>query len=213
MLIFFCFSNTTTQNLHKRNNSSSTWPLNLFLTIWVEFIPKFWTMYSSVAIAIFTISFCLVLSSPSVHVGAVSECLATGEDQLSFHCFTQKGKDAKDLACVDTDDRCGYWGKRGECRSNPQYMLIYCRKSCESCISGHAGVAQIAPDPSLRKKVIQKIMDTQIYLKKQADFKAKIIHTCKNQQNLCAQWSVQGECEKNAGWMAENCAAACMKCK
>ena len=136
------------------------------------------------AIAILTINCFLLLSSLSGNVSAVSECLATGEDQSSFHCFTQKGKDAKDFACIDTDDRCVEWGKRGECRSNPQYMLIYCRKSCESCISGHAGEAQIAPDPSIRKQVIQKIKDTQVYLKREADFKAKIIHTCKNQHTL-----------------------------
>ena len=167
----------------------------------------------SFVIAIFAIHFWLLLSPSWVFVGAMSECLATGEDQLSFHCFTQKGRDAKDLACEDTDERCPDWGRNGECRSNPQYMLVYCRKSCESCISGHAGVAQIAPDPSIRKEVIQKLMDTQIYLKNQADFKAKILHTCKNQNNMCAQWSVQGECESNASWMAANCAPACKKCK
>lgn len=157
------------------------------------------------------IYFCLVLLPRSVY--SMSECLATGEDQLSYHCFTQKGQDAKNLRCEDTDERCEDWGEKGECRSNPQFMLIYCRKSCESCISGHAGVAQIAPDPAIRHQVIRKLMDTQIYLKKEADFKAKIIHSCKNTQSQCAQWSVMGECESNEVWMAENCAPACQKCK
>lgn len=65
------------------------------------------------SVAVFTINYFLLLSSLSVGVSAVSECLATGEDQSSFHCFTQKGRDAKDLACVDTDDHCGEWGETG----------------------------------------------------------------------------------------------------
>lgn len=92
-------------------------------------------------------------------------------------------------------------------------MLIYCRKSCESCVSGHAGVAQIAPDPQSRQQVIQKLMDTQIYLKREADMKAKILRSCLNLDSMCAHWAVKGECESNSKYMAERCAAACQTCK
>ena len=35
--------------------------------------------------------------------------------------------------CVDNHERCEYWAGTGECDINPNYMLIYCKKSCEVC--------------------------------------------------------------------------------
>lgn len=141
---------------------------------------------------------------------ALSDCIATGENHTSFHCYTPaKGQ----FNCEDTDPRCGQWGQQGECSSNPQYMLIYCPKSCESCISGHAGVTQIAPDSSLLPQVIRRMEETRTYLKEQAAFKAKILRTCRNYEPKCTHFAAKGECEKNPSWMHKHCAAACKICK
>ena len=35
--------------------------------------------------------------------------------------------------CVDANEMCPGWAKRGECGSNAAYMLLYCRLSCGEC--------------------------------------------------------------------------------
>lgn len=41
--------------------------------------------------------------------------------------------------CVDENENCLAWAKKGECKKNPTYMvgsggaLGYCRKSCKAC--------------------------------------------------------------------------------
>lgn len=35
--------------------------------------------------------------------------------------------------CIDRNSRCAEWADRGECQKNPNYMLVWCRKSCRQC--------------------------------------------------------------------------------
>ena len=35
--------------------------------------------------------------------------------------------------CVDNHHFCADWARRGECTRNPNYMLVYCKKSCSQC--------------------------------------------------------------------------------
>jgi ShK domain-like len=156
------------------------------------------------------LSSAIIIGNPFALVEAVSECVATGEEMTSFQCFKSA---PTDLKCDDSDMRCPTWAGSGECKSNPQYMLLWCRKSCESCISGHAGEVQVAPDPKTRPKVIELMVETQQYLKEQAEFKAKILRTCRNQNQNCAYFAVLGECDKNPAYMHDQCAPACKTCK
>lgn len=93
------------------------------------------------------------------------------------------------------------------------YVDLLPRESCETCISGHAGEPQIAPDPNTRQHVALKLEETQKYLKAQADFKAKILGTCRNLDKYCAYKAVLGECETNKAFMQANCAPACQMCR
>jgi hypothetical protein len=40
---------------------------------------------------------------------------------------------ATEEECVDTHESCGFWAENQECQENPDYMLVYCRKSCQVC--------------------------------------------------------------------------------
>ena len=40
------------------------------------------------------------------------------------------------LTCVDDNMHCVHWAAIGECRANPAYMLVRCRKSCRMCYGG-----------------------------------------------------------------------------
>lgn len=140
---------------------------------------------------------------------ALSECVALDEGFSQFHCYTSPHK----IACEDTDHRCAEWGKRGECTSNPQYMLNYCQKSCEACISGHAGTTQRVRENHPVDKVVKTMEDTRLHLKEQSAMKAKILRTCTNNNELCADWAAHGECDKNPKFMHATCAPACKVCR
>ncbi|KAI8466500.1 MAG: hypothetical protein J3K34DRAFT_524498 [Monoraphidium minutum] len=77
------------------------------------------------------------------------------EDEMSIHgsCPTLKGEKwsatkwvhiapyggnpdeqkAKLGGCVDTSDDCAAWAASGECKNNPGYMMVSCRKACKAC--------------------------------------------------------------------------------
>lgn len=38
-----------------------------------------------------------------------------------------------DNTCVDTNVRCAYWASKDECKKNPRYMQVKCKKSCKVC--------------------------------------------------------------------------------
>ncbi|KAK0064274.1 tyrosinase-like protein tyr-3 [Biomphalaria pfeifferi] len=41
----------------------------------------------------------------------------------------------EDGGCDDDQGGCATWASNGQCQSNPNYMLKYCRKSCKVCVS------------------------------------------------------------------------------
>jgi hypothetical protein len=45
---------------------------------------------------------------------------------------------ASEQACDDSHERCDYWASIGECRVNPNWMEVNCRKSCNVCGSATA---------------------------------------------------------------------------
>ena len=35
--------------------------------------------------------------------------------------------------CKDDDQYCADWAAKGECKANPVYMLVSCRRACSTC--------------------------------------------------------------------------------
>lgn len=83
---------------------------------------------------------------------------------FALHCFTSSGTGSEvegggvghlrrafgdvivghgedDEPCVDDKPMCVGWAKEGECRANPEYMLVSCRLSCGVCITTPAAPA------------------------------------------------------------------------
>lgn len=145
------------------------------------------------------------------HNSAKTECLASNEELSSFHCLPAE---PVRVPCVDAKvDECPQWKEKGECSKNPQYMLIHCRKSCQSCIGLHqGGVLQIAPSEETRAQVLQRLVETQEYQHWQAERSVASLNTCINKHELCTHWSLAGECEVNAHYMNRECPAACRTC-
>ena len=46
--------------------------------------------------------------------------------------------------CTDENQRCAEWAKQGECKANPDYMLVQCAKSCRVCDESKTGYGRLA---------------------------------------------------------------------
>lgn len=58
----------------------------------------------------------------------------SGSSQQTARCNTQRCP-----VCLDKNNFCSGWAKRGQCRSNPAYMLANCKRSCRVCVDGNWG--------------------------------------------------------------------------
>jgi len=138
-------------------------------------------------------------ASQAVH----GECLPTDSNQSQFQCFAKQNKEED---CVDRHSNCEEWAVRGECEVNPDYMLWQCRSSCRSC-HGHVGTTQRIHDmePAL---VAEHFFATAYYV----DTSSFHAEGCRNRDEMCTVWAVQGKCESDRDRMKELCAPACRMC-
>ncbi|XP_072049296.1 uncharacterized protein [Amphiura filiformis] len=63
-------------------------------------------------------------------------CAATGTQittQLTTQQATSTQVSTTSKACANNHTECDNWARIGECTVNPDYMLIYCQKSCGVC--------------------------------------------------------------------------------
>jgi prolyl 4-hydroxylase len=142
--------------------------------------------------------------------------------------------------CVDEHKSCEFWSNHGECEANPNYMLVNCRKSCNTCrqfpvspqrskhvvdekekvltLSAKFGVEQKAEGTEeqqtfLRIKQMIDYMKNHVHAKNPTHKMSKqVIRDCSNEHELCALWASQGECEANPSYMLVNCSPSCFSC-
>ena len=139
-----------------------------------------------------------------------TECLPIDEELQNYQCIPSL---TYPIDCIDTHDNCEDWAKRGECQKNPQYMLIGCRHSCESCIDIHSlGVPQIATKDEERSAIYKHLVETQDFMHRQAEHSVKLLTKCVNKHAECTAWAHRGECTTNAGFMLSECGPACRNC-
>jgi hypothetical protein len=58
-----------------------------------------------------------------------------GDSDVQLEEDSEEEDDYKleDYACEDQHKSCPHWSELGECSANPNYMTVYCRRSCELC--------------------------------------------------------------------------------
>lgn len=81
-------------------------------------------------ILIIGIALCLVVAV------AVEDKVCSAEDDE--YCMNNDDINVDnnvDINCIDEHENCKGWAKVGECDSNPKYMLVSCRRSCNVCKS------------------------------------------------------------------------------
>jgi hypothetical protein len=138
------------------------------------------------------------------------ECLADTPDLNSFRCIAAG---SPRYSCIDVDKRCADWAKKGECKNNPNYMLVKCRKSCSSCIPLHSGDEPQIADRKSRSKVLERLYETQEYLHRQADRNIESLKRCVDHHPECTHWWSVGDCQRNPRFMHKECSAACQTCE
>ncbi|CAJ1946197.1 unnamed protein product [Cylindrotheca closterium] len=139
---------------------------------------------------------------------AKMECLPSDEDMTSFRCLNVPDS----MQCINAHPECEDWANKNECKSNPQYMLLQCRKACQSCISlHHGGVTQMAAQEP--RRVVQELVESQHYLFRLAnDHGIKHLKSCVNKHEMCTEWAVLDECNTNPAFMTLECPLACRGC-
>lgn len=133
-----------------------------------------------------------------------SECLPTSLDLKQFHC----AKVESQYVCEDEHKECNDWARRGECKANPQYMKLSCRKSCQTCLSLQVNPIQIVNSTEFVQRVAQQMQETRQYIHKMAEKNVKFLSTCVNRNELCSQWAAQHKCKE----VKHQCKAACRAC-
>ena len=138
------------------------------------------------------------------------DCLPLATDHSKYHCFPTSGSTiAED--CTDAHSECSSWARRGECLNNPAYMFPNCRQSCQTCIDGHAGETQVAPETHLLKPVMERLGETVRYLQEFRETRQQQPKQCVNHDPHCTYWAVIGQCEISDE-VRTQCGAACQSC-
>lgn len=106
-------------------------------------------------------------------------------------------------ACADFHHNCGPWARRGECsRKNQLWMAENCRRSCGRCGATRLQICTGDVQPADMPTVTQ-----------QASQPEKCNSPgCFNENICCPLWGLQGQCSRNATWMACNCKVSCGLC-
>lgn len=123
--------------------------------------------------------------------------------------------------CFDRDTNCSIYDPR-DCASNPEYMLISCRRTCHACgdliidPETHQGMTcygkpQRLSDASSMDRF--RAMNTYMHESVYKDPKyAKVRTVCFNKHEMCTIWAQQNYCETNSQFMLKRCAPACRAC-
>ena len=106
---------------------------------------------------------------------------------------------ADQAQCGDDDEGCANWAAAGECDANPLFMRHTCRKSC--------GV------PPCPRVVLPKKEDYPMNLENmeraQLSPADQAPQPCGDDDEGCANWAANGECDVNTAFMHHKCRKSC----
>lgn len=114
--------------------------------------------------------------------------------------------------CKDAHAKCNTWSLDKECQYNPTWMVGtpempgHCLASCLRCDVWHAHIDLVKR--AQQDKAAQK----------SGGSKAAHATGCKDQDERCPRWSLEGHCIQTAHWMVGNatspgqCLSSCLRC-
>ncbi|XP_055891856.1 putative tyrosinase-like protein tyr-3 isoform X2 [Biomphalaria glabrata] len=115
------------------------------------------------------------------------------------------------VECVDKNQNCSSWAVNWECKKNPNFMDVNCRKSCGKCdhvpcVNNNINCSMWAVKGEC--KANPKYM--AINCGKACGICDNV--ECVNKNVSCSKWAVRGECKANPDYMVNNCRKACGIC-
>jgi prolyl 4-hydroxylase len=142
--------------------------------------------------------------------------------------------------CVDNFEKCPEWAEQGECGSNPFYMMLQCKKSCNTCsfdpleldkrieyasrlhkVGGDAelleteyGIAQDPPQGYSQAMVDSVTAEMKAYMDTvYSDPELhELMDLCKNRKRNCLRWKLDGRCAESDE-LKKMCAPFCKACQ
>lgn len=133
-----------------------------------------------------------------------------------------QARDAWRSPCKDEHGSCGKWAARGECRTNLDFMLHYCKGSCGACAALAAEEAKrpransLEPGSRLGDSAAAADAAPELAVRRGAELEpaqgdATDGHACADAHPRCAEWGVS-ECSRNPGFMRQKCRRLCGTC-
>jgi len=148
-------------------------------------------------------------------------CTNQWKSYMETYCSTTCGLQCAG-SCSDNNANCASWAGSGQCSSNPYYMNVNCKSSCNKCYEN--SVSKVRGVPGCQdKNEYCSAWEAQGYCSSNSGWMAGncalSCNTCRKKGNCgdiggsnCEDWAANGECERNPGNMLVNCKASCNAC-
>jgi len=126
----------------------------------------------------------------------VGVCVGDDGTCTAASASSNSTRQSQEPVCADTDASCRSWARRGECKKNPQYMLVSCQKSCGVC---NASAEELA--------ALMKVVKTT------DENDCVTSDDCQDCNSNCKTWADEGECQRNPSYMKATCGPSCGLCQ
>ena len=149
-------------------------------------------------------------------------CTGYWKQYMSTYCSTTCGYLCAG-SCRDNNANCAHWQSTGQCETNPYYMDVNCKSSCDKCYSNSVRKVQGVPgcqdqDPYCASWAAQGYCTSN--RARMASLCAISCNTCIKKGTCgdlagaaqCEPWAASGECTRNPGYMLVYCKGSCDAC-
>lgn len=150
-----------------------------------------------------------------VFIRVVAGSAETDKNECNVATASDTFCESHQADCYDDDtDICS--NRNTECDSDPSYMLIHCRKTCQVCrhdtLSQDAGFGKIPLDVSIQ--VLQVARQTNLYFESLNVPEYSLIE-CRDESKMCAFYAFQSQCtnEEYREYMEQHCVVTCQLCE
>lgn len=135
--------------------------------------------------------------------------------------------------CKDEYEHCPVFALRGDCKTNPFYMLQSCKRSCNLCGDLVNEKNRIHPTTKkhLIRRPLQRVTSNSVYYSSNTTLFSNISSInnqhyatnriqettrlksdCQDSVHYCSQLAERGDCETNRNSMAYYCTRTCNMC-
>ncbi|XP_074654673.1 von Willebrand factor A domain-containing protein 2-like [Tubulanus polymorphus] len=115
--------------------------------------------------------------------------------------------------CGDGHKSCAGWAKRGECRKNPKYMLMKCKKSCGLCKSECKDESKSCTRWAIHGECYKNPFYMLFKCQKACKICGEPNPKCPDKHAKCPEWARKGQCLKNPKYMLLKCQDSCHLCR